>query len=152
MVKTVDAHRELPQARLFEMKELVEKKRQPLNDPVWTDVYDHLRAGDPVLGLCLDRRAWALPWWIMRHPHVANLLFEDGPVVVTLCVMSSSASAFRAEIGGQRLDFKTRTRRRRRLRVTAAILHQPIAHATQSRDDQGVSDELGPLRDRLRRQ
>ncbi len=68
MVETVDTHCELPQAHLFEAKELATRAPQPLNDPVWTDVYDHLRDDDPVLGLYLGRRAWALPWWIMRAP------------------------------------------------------------------------------------
>jgi hypothetical protein len=108
VVETVDTHCELPQAHLFETKDLVEKGRRPLNDPVWIDAYDHLRADDPVLGLYLGRRAWALPWWIMRHPHVANLSFDDGPVVVTLCPVCSSASAFRAKVEGQRLYFHMR--------------------------------------------
>ncbi len=99
---------ELPQARLFEATQLAESWRQPLNDPVWTDVYDHLRDDDPVLGLYLGRRAWALPWWIMKGPHVANLAFDDRPVLVTLCAICSGASAFRAEVEGQPLVFRLR--------------------------------------------
>ena len=99
---------ELPQAHRFDAKQLAGGRLQPLNDPVWTDAYDHLREDDPVLGLYLGRRAWALPWWIMKRPHVANLAFDDRPVLVTLCPTSSSASAFRAEVGGQRLVFRVR--------------------------------------------
>ncbi len=98
----------LPQAQLFGALQLADSWRQPLNDPVWTDAYDHLRDDDPVLGLYLSRRAWALPWWIMKNPHVANLVFDDRPVVVTLCVVCSGASAFRAEVDGQPLDFHVR--------------------------------------------
>ncbi|MEO8565550.1 MAG: DUF3179 domain-containing (seleno)protein [Betaproteobacteria bacterium] len=108
MVETVDTHCELPQAHLIETKKLVDNGRLPLNDPIWTNTHDHLRADDPILGLYLDRRAWALPWWMMRHPHVANLAFDDRPVLVTLCVMCSSASAFRAEVQGTRLVFRLR--------------------------------------------
>ena len=103
-----DTHEELPQARLFRPDQLADSRRQPLNDPVWTNAYDHLRADDPVLGLYLGRRAWALPWWIMEKPHVANLAFDDRPVLVTLCPMCSSASAFRAEVERQRLGFRLR--------------------------------------------
>lgn len=105
-----DTHAELPQARLFEAKVLADSLFQPLNDPVWTDAYDHLRDDDPVLGLYLGRRAWALPWWIMKSPHVANLAFDDRPVLVTFCPMCSSASAFRAEVDGRRLAFRLRGR------------------------------------------
>jgi hypothetical protein len=99
---------ELPQAQLFNDRELEDSRRQPLNDPVWTDAYDHLRDDDPILGLYLGRRAWALPWWIMREPHVANLSLDGGPVLVTLCVMCSSAAAFRAEVEGRRRVFRLR--------------------------------------------
>ena len=64
-------HDELPQARLFEAKQLPDTWHQPLNDPVWRDTSDHLRDDDPVLGLYMNRRAWALPWWIMKDPHLA---------------------------------------------------------------------------------
>jgi len=99
---------ELPQARLFDVKQLARGRLKPLNDPFWTDGYDHLRDDDPVLGLYLDRQAWALPWWIMKEPHVANLVLDDRAVLVTLCVMCSSASAFRAEVEGQSLVFRVR--------------------------------------------
>lgn len=103
-----DTHAELPQARLFEAKVPADSLFQPLNDPVWTDVYDHLRDDDAVLGLYLGRRAWALPWWIMKNHHVANLVFDGRPVLVTFCPMCSSASAFRAEVEGQPLVFRVR--------------------------------------------
>jgi hypothetical protein len=81
---------------------------QPLNDPVWTGDYHHLRGDDPVLGLYLNHKARALPWWILKNHHVANLAFDDLPVLVTLCVMCSSASAFRAEAKRRRLVFSGR--------------------------------------------
>ena len=101
---------ELPQARLFGAKQLAESWHQPLNDPVWSNAYDHLRDDDPVLGLYLGGRAWALPWWIMNEPHVANLSCDDRPVLMTLCVMCSSASAFRADVEGKSLVFRMRGR------------------------------------------
>src|SRR5437764_8754420 len=101
-------HCELPQAQLFGAHQLADSWRQPLNQPVWTDLYDHLRDDDPVLGLYLGRRAWALPWWIMKNHHVANLVFEHRPVLVTLCEMCSSAAAFRADLEGRRLVVRLR--------------------------------------------
>lgn len=101
---------ELPQAQLFDERQLENRWLQPLNNPVWTDAHDHLRGDDPVLGLCLGRQAWALPWWIMKEPHVANLRLDQRPVLVTLCVMCSSAAAFRADIEGKPLAFRLRGR------------------------------------------
>jgi hypothetical protein len=99
---------ELPEARFFGAKQLADSWHQPLNDPVWTDAYGHLRDDDPVLGLYLNRQARALPWWIMKNHHVANLVFDDLPVLVTLCEMCSGAAAFRAEVEGRRLAFRLR--------------------------------------------
>jgi len=99
----VDTH-ELPGARLFSESRCI----LPLNDPVFTELRHHVRDDDPVLGLYLDRRARALPWWIMKGPHVANVAFEGRPVLVTLCPVCSSAAAFRAEIEGRRLAFCVR--------------------------------------------
>src|SRR5262249_7893385 len=98
-------HAELPQARLFPPGIQI---YQPLNDPVWTDTYEHLRGDDPVIGLYLNRQARALPWWIMKNHHVANLAFDDLPVLVTLCRICSGSSAFRAEVEGRRLKFRAR--------------------------------------------
>jgi hypothetical protein len=47
---------------------------QPLNQPVWSTTAEHMNDDDPVLGIYGDQRAWALPWWIMKNHHVANLI------------------------------------------------------------------------------
>ena len=52
---------ELARAQLLDARQLENSWRQPLNDSVWTDAHGHVRADDPVLGVYLDRRAWALP-------------------------------------------------------------------------------------------
>ncbi len=101
-------HEELPRARLYPAALQAVSWHQPLNDPAWTDAYDHLRDDDPVLGLYLGRRAWALPWWIIKNHHVANLAVDDLPVLATLCEMCSGAAAFRAEADGRRLTFRPR--------------------------------------------
>jgi len=99
---------ELPHAHLYPPKMQAIAWHQPLNEPVWTNAYDHLRNDDPVLGLYLNRQPLALPWWIMKNHHAANLLLDDLPVLVTLCEMCSGASAFRAEAAGHRLMFRLR--------------------------------------------
>jgi hypothetical protein len=106
--KSWDKHEQLPHARLFREDRLSVSWFQPLNEPRWTGAYVHLHDDDPVLGLCVDREARALPWWIMKNHHVANLVFSDRPMLVTLCEMCSGAAAFRAEVDGRRLMFRLR--------------------------------------------
>ena len=79
----------------------------PLVDPRWVEApaAGHMRADDPVLGLEFDGRAWALPWWIMKNHHVANLELAGRPVLVTLCEACSSGGAFDPVLDGRRLNF-----------------------------------------------
>jgi hypothetical protein len=81
---------------------------EPLTDPDWLPAEDpgRIRPDDPVLGLYLDGRAWALPWWIMKNHHVANLTLADRPVLVTFCDSCSSASAFDPLLDGTRHLFR----------------------------------------------
>src|SRR5262245_41442831 len=79
----------------------------PLVDPRWVGAGDarHMRPDDPVLGLEFDGRAWALPWWIMKNHHVANLELAGRPLLVTLCEACSSGGAFDPVVDGRRLNF-----------------------------------------------
>jgi len=82
---------------------------KPLNDPAdWRNADDsqHMRPDDPVLGIYRNGQAWALPWWIMKNHHVANLVLEDEPILVTLCEVCSSAGAFLAAPDSQRYTFR----------------------------------------------
>jgi hypothetical protein len=99
---------ELPHARLYPQEMQAVSWHHPLNEPDWIRLYSHMRDEDPVLGLYLNGQARALPWWIMKNHHAANLLMEDLPVLVTLCEMCSGAAAFRAEVEGRRLMFRLR--------------------------------------------
>jgi len=96
----------LPNARIYPEHLQAVSWHQPLNDPAWTGTYDHLRDDDPVLGLYLGRQPRALPWWIMKNHHVANLTLDAMPVLVALCEMCTSGAAFRAEHEGRRLMFR----------------------------------------------
>ena len=75
---------------------------KPLNAPDWRGDGDfgHMRPDDPVLGVCRNGKAWALPWWIMKNHHVANVVLDGEPILITLCELCSSASAFRSNLNG----------------------------------------------------
>ena len=105
-----ESRADLPHACLIPVQRLAHPALQPLDDPVWSDAYGHLRGDEPVLGLYLNRQARALPWSIMRHPHVANVVLDDRPVLAVLCPVCSGAAAFRSELEGSRLTFRVRGR------------------------------------------
>lgn len=80
----------------------------PLVDPRWlgAGAAGHMRPDDPVLGLEWGGAAWALPWWIMKNHHIANLELGGRPVLVTLCEACSSGAAFDPVIDGRRHTFR----------------------------------------------
>jgi SAM-dependent methyltransferase len=80
----------------------------PLVDPQWVPGAgaDHMRDDDPVLGLEFNGNAWALPWWIMKNHHIANLTLDGRPILVTLCEVCSSAGAFDPVIDGRPHTFR----------------------------------------------
>lgn len=80
----------------------------PLVDPRWVRVSEatHMRPEDPVLGMVFDGAAWAVPWWIMKNHHMANLVLNGRPVYLSFCEMCSSAAAFDPVIDGRRLNFR----------------------------------------------
>ncbi|AHE97600.1 hypothetical protein THITH_04255 [Thioalkalivibrio paradoxus ARh 1] len=79
-----------------------------MDDVDWVGATEaiHLAPDDPVLGLVLDGRSWALPWSQVSAPHIANLTLGAEPVLVTLCPACSHAAAFRPVVDGQRLRFR----------------------------------------------
>jgi SAM-dependent methyltransferase len=81
---------------------------RPLTDPVWIDAgaATHMRPDDPVLGLLEGGVPRALPWWIMKNHHVANLLLDGRPILVTLCEACSSAAAFLSRVNGRQHTFR----------------------------------------------
>jgi hypothetical protein len=81
----------------------------PLGDPEWLPPAEaaHMRPEDPVIGLVADGQPYALPWWVMKNHHVANVTLREGPLLVTLCERCSSAAAFDARLDdGRRLTFQ----------------------------------------------
>ena len=80
----------------------------PLENPRWVKADDdaHMRPDDAVLGVLQGGMACALPWWMMKNHHVANLELQGRPVMVVLCEACAGASAFDARVDGQRLRFR----------------------------------------------
>ncbi len=104
-----EPHREFPEARI--MTERMLRKQPwapPLDEPEWRSPHDdaHMQAEDPVLGIYRNGKAWALPWWIMIDHHIANLVLDGQPVLVTLCGVCSSGSAFDSIHKTQHLSFQ----------------------------------------------
>lgn len=75
---------------------------------VWlaADQDGHMQPDDTVLGLALGEAAYALPWWIMKNHHVANLVLEGRPLMVVLCEACAGASANDATVNGVRHTFR----------------------------------------------
>jgi Protein of unknown function (DUF3179) len=79
----------------------------PLDDPRWVPGAgaSQMRPDDPVLGLQFGMNTWALPWWVMKNHHLANLVLDGRPVLVTLCERCSSCGAWDPVVAGRRLTF-----------------------------------------------
>jgi hypothetical protein len=101
---TIPDHLEL----LLYAKKSAPKHFAPLSEAIWRSAAeaDHMRADDAVLGLYLDGKAWALPWWVMKNHHLANLTLAERPLLVTLCEACSAAAAFDPVIDGVRHSFR----------------------------------------------
>lgn len=58
----------------------------PLEDARWVPAADdgHMRPDDAVVGWIAGDCAYALPWWVLKNHHVANLVQDSGPVMVVL--------------------------------------------------------------------
>ena len=58
----------------------------PLADPGWVPAASDGRMlpDDAVVAFMLEDRPYAIPWWVLKNHHVANLTFESGPVMAVL--------------------------------------------------------------------
>ncbi len=83
---------------------------QPLVAPEWVDANaaTHMRPDDPVLGYVAGDEAWAIPWWILKNHHVANITVGGESLLLTLCERCSSAAAYDARVHGQPRTFGVR--------------------------------------------
>ncbi|MFN9373591.1 MAG: DUF3179 domain-containing (seleno)protein [Planctomycetaceae bacterium] len=80
----------------------------PLEQPVWKPAAESgfMRPDDPVIGILTQQGAYALPWWVLKNHHVANFDVDGEEILVTLCEMCSSASAFDPRVDGERLHYR----------------------------------------------
>lgn len=80
----------------------------PINDGVWRSVDDteDTHDGDPVLGFVSGSSAWALPWWIMKNHHAANLTLDGEPVLIAFCETCAGAAAFTPVLDGTRYNLR----------------------------------------------
>ena len=81
---------------------------EPLEQPVWKPAAnsEFMRPDDPVIGILTKQGAYALPWWVLKNHHVANFDVDGEEILVTLCEMCSSASAFDPRVDGERLHYR----------------------------------------------
>jgi hypothetical protein len=79
----------------------------PLNDPEWRGAAaaDYMRPDDRVLGFSFHDKSWAVPIWVLFRPHVANLLVDGEPLVMSYCAKCRGGIARQAFIHGRRLTF-----------------------------------------------
>lgn len=80
----------------------------PLSEPVWrpAERAKYMRPEDPVMGIVAGQQAYALPWWIMKNHHVANLVLDGQAIMAVLCEACAGASAYDGTVDGQRLTFQ----------------------------------------------
>ena len=79
----------------------------PLNDPEWRDAAaaDYMRPADRVLAFSFHGKSWAVPIWVMFRPHVANLVVDGQPLVISYCAKCRGGIARLAIVHGHRLTF-----------------------------------------------
>jgi hypothetical protein len=80
----------------------------PLEDPPVRPAGSapHMRDDDVVLGVVVEGRARAYPWWVAKNFHVVNDVIGGVPVTVAFCEQCTGAAAFRRTVGGRRLGFE----------------------------------------------
>ncbi len=81
----------------------------PLDDPRWVTPARAtlMRDDDAVLGFEALGRRWAIPWWVMKNHHVANLTLEGEPFLVTLCEACVAGGIFDPVLADHRFRFQT---------------------------------------------
>lgn len=80
----------------------------PIADPVWltADAATEMRDDDALVGYLADSGAYAFPWWIMKNHHVANLIIDDKPLLVSFCEACAGAAAYDPVVAGTRYTFQ----------------------------------------------
>lgn len=84
------------------------KYLHPLDAPDWVRgaAAPHMLADDAVVGYVAGDHAWAIPWWVLKNHHVANLTLDGTAVCIILCERCSSASGWDPVVDGTRLHLR----------------------------------------------
>lgn len=80
----------------------------PLNNPPITSRADafFMKPDDTVIGLLVDGRARAYPWYVLANYHAVNDHIAGRPIIVNLCEACNGAGAFFANVATTTLDFR----------------------------------------------
>ena len=65
-----------------------------------------MRDEDTVLGVVVEGRARAYPWWVLKNHHVVNDTIGHTPLAVSLCEQCTGGAAFRRELDGRKLSMR----------------------------------------------
>ncbi len=66
----------------------------------------HMRDEDTVLGVVVEGRARAYPWWVLKNYHVVNDTIGRTALAVSLCEQCTGGAAFRRELQGRTLSLR----------------------------------------------
>ncbi len=97
-----------PVEKMWILKGLIPSFFSPLTSPRWIPAgkATHMHPEDPILGLIVEGNSYALPWWIMKNHHAANLILAGRPFLINLCEACTSATAFNPVVNNRRLTFR----------------------------------------------
>jgi hypothetical protein len=79
----------------------------PLDEPTWMKAGDAtlMRDDDAVVGFEAVGERWAIPWWVMKNHHIANLTLGGEAILVTLCEFCAGGGVFDPVVDGRRFRF-----------------------------------------------
>ncbi len=78
----------------------------PLDNPVLVGAEQakHMRPNDIVLGVVVDGKPRAYPWWVVKNYHAVNDRIAQTPVLVAFCEQCSTGTAFHRDLDGRVLS------------------------------------------------
>lgn len=89
-----------------------EKQAHPFHRPLASPAFlpakeaSYMRPDDPVVGIRANGKSWALPWFVLKNHHVANLDLDGAPWAITFCERCTGSAAYDPVVDGRRLHFE----------------------------------------------
>jgi thiol-disulfide isomerase/thioredoxin len=86
----------------------IAKQTPPLDNPESRPAGSatHMRDEDTVLGVVVEGRARAYPWWVLKNYHVVNDTIGRTALAVSLCEQCTGGAAFRRVVDGRTLSMR----------------------------------------------